>query len=163
MIKPVFHKKKIDSEKYVNIDTGEMLSSELNITTVNIKNDKLLLLSSQEFIVVDSVAKRYVDVHFNSTEQGKIMMMTNLVHGNFNLLYDSDKKEYYNMETLADYLGYKRTSFITFMKKLRDKSIINYFYFKNVKYIGLNPTFARKQKSFHKHCIISFKNLSDDI
>lgn len=161
-MKRLTFKKKIDSELYVNINTGELLSSEYNVNSINVKHPKLIVVNSDEYVIIDSNAMRYVLHNFNSVEVGKIVQMTDMVKGDFNLLYDYENECYYNVDELGFVLEYGRTKMFEFIKKLTDKSICIVLKTdrKKQKVISLNPTFARKRKSFDYNCIKHFIDLS---
>jgi len=161
-MKRLTFKKKIDSELYVNISTGELLSSEYNVNSINVKHSRLIVVNSEEYVIIDSNAMKYVLQNFNSVEVGKIIQMSNMVYGDYNLLYDYNNKCYYDINELGDVLGYKKTKMIEFIRKVTDNSICVILKSdkKNKKVISLNPTFARKRKSFDYKCINQFKDLS---
>jgi len=61
-------------------------------------------------------------------------------------------------------LDYDESEFSRFMKRLHTKSIVYYFSGykdgRKCKWIMLNPTLARKSKTFHKDCLNVFDDLS---
>lgn len=156
-------KRKIDTSKYVNIDTGELLSSETNITSFNEDTD-LVVINSTEYIIIDSKARAYIEKEFNNTEVGRILNMCDMVRSCYNLLFDKNTNSYHTNETLMTELDYTRNKFADFMKKLYKKSII--YYIEGIKdgkeciWIMLNPTLARKRKTIHKSCVAVFEDLS---
>lgn len=159
----VYNKEKLDTSKYVNIETGETLQSENpNITSVNKINKDLVIVSSDEYIIIDSKALVYIQKNFTNAEVARILDMSNMVKGCYNLLYKKDSTEH-TKESLKEELEYTRNNFALFMKKLYVKSIIYYFKgFKNGKeltHIMLNPHLARKSKTFFVDCISSFEDI----
>lgn len=163
MLKKSFYKKKINPDEYVNVTTGELLSSEYQVTSVNVQSD-LVILSSTEYIIIDSKARQYIDAEFTVAEKGRIYQMADMVHGCFNLIYDKKENIPHTVNTLSKDIDYGRTQMTEFLKKLHKKSVIYYIDgYKNkkrCKWIMLNPTFARKQKSFDRRCLDVFKDLS---
>ena len=163
-MKTAFKRSKIDSGKYVNINTGELLSSEQpNVTSVNQATD-MVSVNSKEFVVIDSAALAFVQQNFNQAEQGRIMQMSDMVRGCYNILFNKNSDTWHTKDTLADELEYTRNIFATFLKKLFEKSIIYYIVGKKGGsehiWIMLNPTLARKSKFFHKDCRNVFEDLS---
>lgn len=163
-MKKVYNKKTIDTSKYVNIETGELLSEEYSdVTSVNQKTD-LVIINSSEYVIIDSKARAYVEREFNHAEAGRIFQMCDMVKSCYNLLFDKKNKNYHTKNTLSDELEYSRNIFADFLKKLFDKSII--YYIKGMKdgreciWIMLNPTLARKSKTVHKDCLSVFTDLS---
>jgi len=74
------------------------------------------------------------------------------VNGTYNILYDK-KGIAHSPITLRLSLKYDESEFSRFMKRLHTKSIINYIAGykdgRKCKWIMLNPTLARKSKTFH--------------
>jgi hypothetical protein len=164
MIKQSYYKKKVSTEKYVNVETGELLASEYNVTSLNIANEDLVIVSSEEYVIIDSKAIMYIEREFSTSEKAKIYQMINMVRGSYNLLYDNSTGKPHTKETLNEAIEYARNQFINFMKKLHEKSVIYYLVgYKNrrkCKWIMLNPTLARKQKTFHRDCLDVFTDLT---
>lgn len=164
MYKNPYFKQKIDVEKYVNVETGESIGSEFEITSINTTRKEVVILSSQEYLVIDSKALNYIYREFNSTEVGRILQMADMVKGCYNLLYDKKNNAPHTKDTLNEEMDYTTSRFNLFMKKLHEKSIIYYLVgFKNrrkCKWIMLNPTLARKQKTFSRDCIDVFTDLT---
>lgn len=161
MVKRIYNKKKLDRSQYVNIETAETLDSEVSFTSVNVPTD-FVTVDSQEYIIIDSKAKAYVETLFNQAECGRIFKMTDMVHGCFNILYNKDVP--HTTKTLAESLEYSRNKMTLFLRKLLKASIIYYIKgYRNDKpatFIMLNPTLARKSKKFHTDCISVFEDLS---
>lgn len=73
MIKNAYTKKKIDFSKYVNIETGETLDSEVpGISSINAQSNQLQIVSSEEYMIVDKKAMDYIRTYFNRTEMARI-------------------------------------------------------------------------------------------
>lgn len=158
--KKVYKKKKIDSVKYVNSETGEILSSESpNITSVNEFNPSLKIISSKEYVVVDSGALMYIASKFNNSDLANILKISNMVKGNYNILYK--ERIPHTSETLREELDYSLNKFRDFLKRLYKEGIISYLLSCingiDHKFIVLNPNVARKQKTYHVDCLNLFK------
>ena len=166
MIKNAYTKKKIDFSKYVNIETGETLDSEVpGISSINAQSNQLQIVSSEEYMIVDKKAIDYIRTYFNRTEMARIGELQGMVHGCFNIVYkDLDNKIPHSKETLMEEFDYTRNKFALFMKKLYQKSVIYYISGykdgREVTHIMLNPFIARKQKTFHTECVSMFQDLS---
>ncbi len=164
-MKNAFKKVKLDTDKYVNIDTGETLESEHpNLTSANIKDTDNVVISSKEYFIIDSRANEYIKENFNHAERGRIYDMSDMVQGCYNILHKKDRKTPHTKDTLMSDLDYTRNMFAKFMEKLYKKSII--YYLKGYKdgkecvYIMLNPYMSRKSKVFSKDCTSVFKDIS---
>jgi len=154
-------KKKIDSTKYVNKDTGELLSDEVpGINSVQVKDD-LMVMHSEEYVILDSHALTYIAENFSQVDLGRIMQMTDMTKGEYNILFNGNNP--HSDASLMKVLVYSRNKFANFMKRLAKKSIIYYVSgFLNeepVKYIMLNPHLARKRKTIHKECFTKFDDI----
>jgi hypothetical protein len=129
-----------------------------------IKNEEIKMLTSLEFICIDSVALRYIQGICTKADMEKVLRMSNMVTGIYNLLHDPCGQPH-SPKTLRLDLDYDESEFSRFLKRLHSKSIINYMEGykrgKKYKWIMLNPTLARKCKSFHKDCLSVFDDLSD--
>jgi|SRR6185437_1490678 len=160
----IYTKRKIELANYVNALTGEPLFDEFpNATSINIKNENLAIVNSEEYIIIDSKAFRYIQSIFSSADLAKIHRISDMVKGSYNLLFDK-KGVPHIPKTLRTTLDYDESEFSRFLKRLHTNSIINYLYgYKNgkkCKWIMLNPTLARKSKTFHKDCLNVFDNLT---
>jgi hypothetical protein len=90
--------------------------------------------------------------NFNQANMSKILRLADKVNGTYNILYDK-KGIAHSPITLRLSLKYDESEFSRFMKRLHTKSIINYIAGykdgRKCKWIMLNPTLARKSKTFH--------------
>lgn len=161
--KKVTNKVKIDTSKYMNIETGELLSEEHeDISSVN-KDTDLVIVHYNEYVIISSKAKEYIEREFSNVEAGRIFKMCDMVYGYYNVLSNKDKTPHTNA-TLSKELEYTRNKYAEFMKKLYSKSII--YYLEGMKdnkkctWILLNPTLARKRKTIHKDVLPLFDDLS---
>lgn len=160
----IYTKRKIDIANYYNSTTGETLFSEFpNTTSINIKDANLAIVNSEEYIIIDSKAFRYIQTIFSPTDLAKIQRLSDMVKGTYNMLYDQNGVAHVP-KTLRASLDYDESEFSRFMNRLHTKSIINYLYGykdgRKCKWIMLNPTLARKSKTFHKDCLNVFDDLS---
>ena len=155
------NRKKIDGELYVNKDTGETLASELpNVSSVTQETD-LVIMNSEEYVILDSRALEYIRRNFSPVDLGRIMQMTDMTYGEFNVLYRD--RTPHTADSLMEDLNYSRNKFANFMKRLEKKSIIYYIVGyvdgKRSKKIMLNPNLARKRKTINKECLNSFHDI----
>lgn len=160
--KNVFTKKSINPADYINSKTGETLDSEItSITSVNKISENLVLISSTEYVIVDSQALDYISKIVNNSDLANILKMTNMVQGVYNALY-ATRNIPHNTETLRVELDYSINKFRDFLKRLYKAGIISYLksYIDGVDktFILLNPSLARKSKFFDRECIKLFKD-----
>lgn len=164
-IKSVKNKVKKDIEKYVNIDTGETLQSELicgKETIIAKKDTDLFTIESKEFIVIESKAMIYLSKILTASEFEKVLCMANMVKTEFNILFN------YNIphtpDTLSKELQLTVDNLTRLIKKLHKKGILAYIVSYKSGYLQkiymLNPTVARKRKTFHNDLLEIFEDLS---
>ena len=163
-MKRLFNKVNINPSDYVNTKTGETLQSENpNITSLNSFHNDLVIIDYKEYVVIDSKALNYISENFSSTEVGRIIKMSDMVKGCFNILHDKGQNPHTDESLMID-IEYTRNKYADFMKKLIMKGVIYYVIgYKNkkpVKYILLNPHLARKSKTIHKECLLYFDKLT---
>ena len=163
MKKSINHKN-IDGNDFVHKETGETLESFApGVRSVKQVDENMIILDSDEYVILDSAALSYVQDNFSPTDLGRIMKMTDMTYGEFNILYNGIIP--HTTSSLMEELEYSRNKFSNFMTRLHKKSIIYYIegYFdgKKKKYIMLNPHLARKRKTFNKQCVSVFENIKN--
>jgi hypothetical protein len=158
MIKPIVNKVKSNGT-LVDTSTGEVLPEG---TTVNVINEDLVIVHSDEYVVIDSKALIYILEHFTPVDYGRILKMANMTNGSYNILY-VDRKVPHTDTTLMEELKYTRNKYADFMKRLYKGGVV--YYINGVKdgvefkHIMLNPHLARKRKTIAKDCLIYFDEL----
>ena len=158
MIKPIVKKKKLIGDM-VDLTTGEVVPSG---STVNVVDEDLVIVHSDEYVVIDSKALNYILVNFSPVDYGRILKMANMTNGSYNILY-VDRKVPHTDLSLMDELKYTRNKYSDFMKRLYKGGVI--YYVSGVKdgvefkHIMLNPHLARKRKTIAKDCLVYFDEL----
>jgi len=158
MIKPIVKKKKLIGDM-VDLTTGEVVPSG---STVNVIDEDLVIVHSDEYVVIDSKALNYILVNFSPVDYGRILKMANMTNGSYNILY-VDRKVPHTDLSLMDELKYTRNKYSDFMKRLYKGGVI--YYVSGVKdgvefkHIMLNPHLARKRKTIAKDCLVYFDEL----
>ena len=155
-------RQKINGDQFVDKDTGETLKSAMpGIRTVNSVDENIVIMHSDEYVILDSKALQYVQENFSPVDLGRIMKMTDMTQGQFNVLYNGDTP--HSKQTLMEDLDYSRNKFANFLKRLEMKSIIYYIVgyveAKRVRHIMLNPHLARKRKTIQIDCLNSFQDI----
>lgn len=163
--KPLTKKHKIDTSRYVNIDTGEPLQAEYpQLKNISTKDPDLVIMEYSEFVTIDSAAREYIEREFNRAECGRILQLCDMTYGFYNILHCKKTRDPHTKETLMGELDYTRNKFSDFLKKLLKKSIIYYITgYKDGQertWIMLNPTLARKRVTIHRDCLLAFDDLS---
>lgn len=158
MIKPVVRKTKL-TQGIVDASTGEVMPSS---TTVNVVDKDLVIIHSEEYVIIDSSALQYILQNFNPVDYGRILKMADMTNGPYNILYHNREVPHSDNSLMSE-LKYTRNKYADFMKRLYRKSVISYIYTvkdgKEFKYIMLNPNLARKRKTIDKNCLSYFDEL----
>lgn len=158
MIKKVVNKKKI-KEDLVNPETGEILPAG---SVVGVVDEDLVIIHSDEYVVIDSKALQYILGNFTPVDYGRILKMANMTNGTYNILH-IDRIIPHTDITLMEDLKYTRNKYHDFMKRLYRKGIIYYLIGvkdgTEFKHIMLNPHLARKRKTISIDCLQHFDEL----
>lgn len=154
----------IDTSKYINMETGETLDSEIpNITSVNRGTD-YVIIESEEYFIVDMKALNYLESFLTPTQHGYVMLMARMIKGRYNLLYRKGQDEPHQKETLMKELELSRNIFANLVKTLKKHSVIATVNAirdgKEVTLIMMNPTLSRRSKTVHKDCMAIFYDLT---
>ena len=164
ILKPKVNKKiSIDYTKYVNSETGELLSSELEGGKMKItmtEEGKMIIMSSDNFIILDANTVRYLEDVLSASEMGHVVKMTVDLKTPLNLIYNGPYP--HSNKSLQELLGY--TSESTFLKLIRKLMKLGILYQIKGNISGsvrvvymLNPFLARKRKSLDKEVFEVFK------
>ena len=122
----IYTKRKIDPSSYVNTVTGEILFSEFPSTTsINLKDANLTIVDYDEFMTIDSKALSYILTLFNHADISKILRMSDMVKGVYNVPHDV-KGSAHSPQSLRLSLSYDAAGFSRFLKRLHTKSVIHY-------------------------------------
>jgi hypothetical protein len=156
-------RKSINPNDYANIKTGEILSSEIEyVTSVNVLDKGFTTLTSKEFITIDSDAFEYIRTRLSEVDIARIIAMSNMVDGEYNILYDRATSLPHTDKTLMENLQYSYNKFRLFINRLNKEGVICYIsgHMNKVpfKHIMLNPNLARKSKRFNNNCLKEFQN-----
>jgi hypothetical protein len=158
MIKPVIRKVKLE-QGIADVSTGEILPHS---TTINVVDKDLVIVHSDEYVIIDSSALQYILQNFSPVDYGRILKMADMTNGVYNILYHNREVPHTDA-TLMEQLQYTRNKYADFMKRLYRKSVISYIHTvkdgKEMKYIMLNPNLARKRKTIDKNCLTYFDEL----
>lgn len=163
-LSPLVSKASINPDEYFNIHTGKPLSSiHPDMTTVNVPNTELVQVRYTEFVTVSSSAVVFIYSNFTKVEAGRILLMSDMVKGCYNLLYNKNNHPH-TKKTLEKGLDLTRVNLGRFLKKLLKKGVIYYLTgYKDGKkftHIMLNPHLAKKRGNLHVDCIAAFQDFT---
>jgi hypothetical protein len=152
-----------DVTKYVNTETGELLTSELKdskmVVTITEKGD-YVIITSDDYIVLDSQAVSYLASVLSRTEFSSVMAMTADLKTPLNLVFNGPKP--HTNETLQKYLGYSsRAMFSKLINKLMKIGVL-YQIKGNIQgevrvIYMMNPFLARKRRTVDNKVVEVFK------
>jgi predicted transcriptional regulator len=151
----------------VNSETGETVLSEMGPdSTLVVKGPSdHFTISSEEFIVIDSKAFTYVCGVLGRPDLEKVTRMSNMLKTDFNILHSNNNNPH-NLTSLAKALEVSQSELKKIISRLVDKNVLAYVVCKPSKFLQkiymLNPTLARKRKTFHEDLRMFFKDLSTE-
>jgi hypothetical protein len=154
-------------DQYVNTETGELLSSEVNDSvTITLKEKtNQFIINSNEYIVFDSNAIMFLTEHLNSTERGKILAMANMVKGDCCIITQKNNHPH-TPETLSVTLDMNLNKFYEFIRKMVKKNILSYCTCAPSGFLQkiymLNPYIARKRKNINCELNSFFRDITKD-
>lgn len=163
-MKHAYNKKKIDTSKYVNVDTGQPLSDELpNITSVNIKNNQLIMVDYKSYVMINKDAIALLSTMITESDMGRLLEMADMIATEFNILFTKDDK-IHNRDSLAIDLNLAPDNVTRLLNKFYKRGIIHYskgiLKGKEVKTIILNPYIARNRATIDARCCQIFEQFN---
>ena len=165
IMKNIKRNRKIDINTYVNTDTGETLISELKNTksSLLVQDDtELYTVDSKEYVVIDSKALEYIISNLSYSDTTKTISLANTLKTDYNIIFNHTKP--HNLDSLSELLGTNKDEITKFIKRLTKLSILAYVVStKDGQYQKcylMNPTFARKRKTFNKELLTFFDDLT---
>jgi hypothetical protein len=165
-MKSISRKKAIDSAKFVNVDTGELLADVVGgeVGSVNVRTE-YVEVKFLEFFVTDIGAMEYLSEKFSDVEMGRVGALCRMIgaQNDYNILYSKVTKKPHTKETLMKELGLHRNTFEPFLKKLLEHSVLyilmGFIKRRQVLRYILNPTLARRRNTFPRGCTRLFDDL----
>lgn len=158
-----YKKVKKDVAKYVNTETGEVLGSEDKVSSMNVVDPNYYIVDSKQYVIVDIEAMQYLETILAPRDMYYVRIMTEMCQGEYNALYDNDKTPY-DRASLQERFNLAKNRFVKLMKELYVKGVINYMLShhngKEMKFILLNPSIARRTKRLNVYTKKLFADLS---
>lgn len=142
-----------DLETYVNIETGELLSSSIGKDKLSVsitEKGDYVVMSSDDYVVLDSATVKFLSNELSRAELSNVLMMATDLKTPLNLVYNGPQP--HSNESLQAFLGYSsRDKFFKLLKKLMELGVIYQIKGRicnelRVVYM-LNPFIARKRKT----------------
>jgi hypothetical protein len=153
----------IDLTKYVNAETGELLTSELQrdkMVVAVTKEGDYVVITSDDYVVLDCKTVNYLSDILSRTEMNNILMMATDLKTPLNIVYNGPQP--HSNESLQVFLGYSsKSTFIKLLQKLIKVGVI-YQIKGNIRgevrvIYMMNPFLARKRKTIDKEVFEVFK------
>lgn len=162
-MKNISRKKSIDALQFVHLESGELLHdiADGDVTSVNVRTE-MVFVESNNFVTVDTQAVLYLRTIFSDAEMGRIGDMCHMIRKSdeYNILRTLKTGKVHTRETLIKDLGVHRNTFDPFLKKLIEHSVLYLMTGtrnrRKVVYYILNPTLARRRKTFPRACVQYF-------
>lgn len=162
-------KTNVDTSKFIDSETGETLSSYLNLNSdkacVQVPSGDYVQLKSKDFCIIESSALDYLKENLSKSDLGYIYLMANMVYGSLNALHTRERK-FHTRNTLMVDLELARTQFSSLINRLIEKGVL--YELKGLQEGGvskvfiLNPSLARRTNTVNAVATRVFKNLSQD-
>jgi hypothetical protein len=161
----ISRKRSIDAMQFVHLDSGELLHDVAggDVLSVNVRTE-MVFIESNDFVTVDTQAVMYLRTVFSSAEMGRINDMCHMIKksDDYNVLRSLKTGKVHTKETLMKELDVHRNTFDPFLKKLIDNSVVYLLTGmrsrRKVVYYVLNPTLARRRKTFPRSCVQYFED-----
>jgi len=156
----------VDISKYVNFETGEVMSSEIGgSASIVVKEDTgMSIVNSSDFAIIDTDAVRYLFEVLNDIDFGRLLKMSLTTKTPFNILFNHNTP--HSNKSLQKYLAMSSESgFFRFVKRLMKLGILYQIKGKvygevRVVYM-LNPYLSRKRKVFDNKVFEIFTEFKD--
>lgn len=160
-------KEKIDVTPYVNTETGEPLTSELQGRSMQSSTStNEVMVYSDDYVIIDADAISFLRQHLNRSELGSIGIMSADLKTPLNIIYNNNVP--HTNETLQKLLGIASNStFSLLVRKLMKLGVLyqikgNIMGKIRVIYM-MNPFLARKRKILDEKVTKLFINFKNDI
>lgn len=163
-IKNVKAKQNIEKD-FININSGEMIMSEIPDLAYIVKNTDQVIIDYKEFVVMNSEVVEFLTKNLNPAELGRVLQLSHTIKSNWNILHNKKTNLPYELNEIAEAVFYTRDKFHKFIQKLYKASIVYKLkgYWDGVEktvYI-LNPHLAKCTKTINKEILVCFEDLSD--
>lgn len=160
--------KEIDISKYVNIETGELMASELsNAASIKIlKDTHLVEIQSEEYVILDSTSLSYLRDNkiLSKTDLGYVTELSDTLKTGFNALHKSNN-HIHTIDSISQYLDLSYEKARALVNRLIDKGVLYKLSGKRggapFKAFIMNPYIARKRKFVFHDCASLFEQFRD--
>lgn len=157
-------KKKLDPNKYANIETAETFDSELNpgeTPYMDVETGEYVL-SFANFVSSDAVFDEKICWLLSAADYRRYRLMSNWLHTNFNVILSGNNRPH-TLQTLAKAIRLSVDETTRLVKRLAAKGLLVYMccpesgYDKKI--FMMNPYVTRKRNSFHEHFLPLFTDI----
>lgn len=153
----------LDLTKYVNSDTGELLTSELRRDKMAVtitEEGNYVVITSDDYVVLDCKTVNYLSEVLSKPEMQSILKMATDLKTPLNIVYNGPQP--HSNESLQRFLGYSSEAmFIKLLKKLIKEGVLYQIKGRisgEVRVIYMmNPFLARKRKTIDKEVFEVFR------
>lgn len=153
----------LDLSRYVNTDTGELLTSELSKDRMAVtitEEGNYVVITSDDYVVLDCKTVNYLSDVLSKPEMQSILKMATDLKTPLNIVYNGPQP--HSNDSLQLFLGYSsQAMFLKLLKKLIKEGVLYQIKGKisgEVRVIYMmNPFLARKRKTIDKEVFSVFK------
>ena len=153
--------------KYANVETGELLSSEVknNITITMKKGTDQFIINSDEYVTFSSDAMIYLADKLSNVDIARVFKIGNMLKGDCSVVCQNNNHPH-TSETLALTLDMSKDEFYKMVRRLFKDNILAYCVCAPSGYVQkiymLNPYIARKRKTINCELSLFFRDVTKD-
>jgi len=158
---------KLHPDNYVNVDTGELLSSEVKegIDVTLKQGTNQFILNSNNYITFTKEALEYLYRELSNVDVGKITIISNMLRTDCSIICQ-DNNHPHTPETISIKLDMHIDKWYEFVRKMVKKNILCYCVCAPSGYVQkiymLNPFIARKRTTFNCELNTFFRDVTKD-
>ena len=155
------------SSNYVNVDTGELLSSEVknNITISLKKGTDQFIINSDEYVTFSSDAMSYLAKELSNVDIARVFKIGNMLKGDCCVISQTNNHPH-TSETLFVILDMTKDEFYKMVRRLFKSNILSYCVCAPSGHVQkiymLNPYIARKRKTINCELSYFFRDVTKD-
>ena len=150
-VRKIKEKERLDLSKYMNTETGEPLSSELQGKSIQLTTQgSSVMICSDNYVIIDADSFNFLKKHLNRSELGSIGIMSVDLKTELNVIYNNNFP--HTNDSLQKVLGIASNStFHVLIKKLVNLGVVYQMKGKVrdriMTFYLMNPFLARKRKT----------------
>lgn len=162
-MKNAIRKERIDADKYVNIETGESLASEMTPHT-RLNKDVLTghkIIEFEDFVASDTAIELDIIWDVSPADYRRFRVMANYLHTDYNIVMSGNNQPF-TLETLSELIRLNKDDTTRFINRLYEIGLIFYGIIPGSKYkkrvYAINPVVMKKRTKIDAQMLTLFPN-----